>query len=550
MKRIMSPSLWTLPALLALALLCVWPVLAATEQQDDAPTKPYGADEARARTKLPARWITTDHSKHEALQGNFTSGPEVTKACLSCHNEAAKQVHQTIHWTWLCPHDEKHEMGKYGLTLNNFCVAVPSNEPRCTSCHVGYGFKDASFDFSDPTKVDCLVCHEQTGTYKKFPAGAGNPVTKPTVFPGNGKEYLPPDWNKVAQSVARPSRKNCGDCHFMGGGGDGVKHGDLDSSLYNPDKELDVHMAADGANFTCVRCHTTDAHKIAGRCYKNPAHVDRRSLIDDDQMTRIACESCHTATPHKPGVKANDHTDKVACQACHIPTMARAKPTKMWWDWSQAGKKKDGKPYTVDGPLGKHIYDTKKGDFRWEMNVVPEYRWFNGTMLYVTLDDEIDPAQVVELNWPVGGYDDSNSRIYPFKMHRGKQPYNSGRNRMVIPHLFGKDDAAYWKTYDWNKAIAAGQAYKGLEYSGEYDFVETAYFYPTTHMVAPEDKALACESCHSSSGRLVKLAGFYMPGRDHFGIIDTLGYAAAILALLAVLGHGLVRYVAGKRRSS
>src|SRR3546814_5072698 len=30
----------------------------------------------------------------------ISSGPEVTKACLVCHTEAAKQIHQTEHWNW------------------------------------------------------------------------------------------------------------------------------------------------------------------------------------------------------------------------------------------------------------------------------------------------------------------------------------------------------------------------------------------------------------------------------------------------------------------
>ena len=34
---------------------------------------------------------TSDHTKFKALQQEFNSGPEVTKACLSCHTEAAKQ---------------------------------------------------------------------------------------------------------------------------------------------------------------------------------------------------------------------------------------------------------------------------------------------------------------------------------------------------------------------------------------------------------------------------------------------------------------------------
>ena len=42
---------------------------------------------------------TADHSKFKELDKNFKTGPEVTKACLSCHTEAAKQVHKTPHWT-------------------------------------------------------------------------------------------------------------------------------------------------------------------------------------------------------------------------------------------------------------------------------------------------------------------------------------------------------------------------------------------------------------------------------------------------------------------
>ena len=43
---------------------------------------------------------TTDHGKLEELDREFKSGPEVTKACLSCHTEAAKQLHDTKHWKW------------------------------------------------------------------------------------------------------------------------------------------------------------------------------------------------------------------------------------------------------------------------------------------------------------------------------------------------------------------------------------------------------------------------------------------------------------------
>ena len=513
---------------------------AHAKQADQAP----GRKMAIQATKKAQLWITADHSKHEILQQDFKSGPEVTKACLSCHSEAASQFHKTIHWTWLDPNVKKEmRIGKAGITINNFCIAVHGNEPRCTSCHAGYGWKDPSFNFADQSKVDCLICHEQTGTYKKFPAGAGNPVDKPKVFKGNGKTYLPPDWNKVAQSVGRPTRKNCGTCHFFGGGGDGVKHGDMDSSLMKPNKTLDVHMGFDGQNFDCVRCHTTVVHQIAGRTYATPAASHRKSLIEDDLAAKITCESCHSNIPHKPGVKANDHTDKVACQTCHISEFARVNPTKIWWDWSKAGDKRNGKPYKVKGPLGKPTYFTKKGEMKWIKNAEPEYFWYNGSIEAITAKDVIDPSKVVQINWPVGSKDDPNSRIAPFKVHRGKQPYDKMNKTLLIPHLFGKKGSdAYWANYDWKMALASGMKKAGLPFSGEFDWIQTSYIFPTTHMVAPKDQSLSCTECHDrSESRLADLNGFYMPGRDRSKAVDILGWIAVVGSLAGVGIHGLGR---------
>lgn len=429
---------------------------------------------------------------------------------------------------------------------------MKSNEARCTSCHAGYGWKGKDFDFTDQNKVDCLVCHEQTGTYKKFPAGAGNPVSQPTVFKGNGKTYMPPDYNKVAQSVSRPGRKNCGTCHFFGGGGDGVKHGDLDSSLFKPNKALDVHMGTDGQNFDCVRCHSTTLHNIAGRVYATPAATERKSLIQDDLASKITCESCHSHTPHKNHAKANDHTDRVACQSCHIPAFARVNPTKLWWDWSKAGDKKDGKNYKLKDELGKPSYDTMKGEFKWEKNVQPEYFWYNGSIKHVTVKDKIDPSRPVALSEPVGSPDDPNARIFPFKVHRGTLPYDKVNKTMTIPHLFpkGKDDqTAYWKGYDWDKAIASGMNYAGVPYSGEFDFVETSYVFPTTHMVAPRENVVACNECHNSTqSRLAGIAGVYMPGRDNVRPLDIIGWIAVFGALVGVLVHGFTRMFTNGRK--
>ncbi len=507
-----------------------------------------GRESARKKVEDKAHWNTTDHSKHKVLQQAFKSGPEVTKACLTCHTEASLQFHKTIHWTWMDPNStEKEKRGKGGYAINNFCINMLSNEPRCTSCHAGYGWKDKTFDFKDQSRVDCLVCHEQTGTYKKFPAGAGYPVDKPTLFPENNVTFMPPDYNKVAQSVGLPGRKNCGTCHFFGGGGDGVKHGDLDSSLFKPTKSLDVHMGLDGRDFPCVRCHSTSLHNIAGRVYSTPAAQDRESLVENDLASKITCESCHTSTPHMDNKKANDHTDKVACQSCHIPTFARVNPTKMRWDWSKGGKLKDGKPYEEIGSLGKPVYISKKGEMVWEKNVKPQYFWYNGSIKHLTVRDTIDPTSVVNVNEPLGSMDDKRSRIFPFKVHQGKQPYDKVNKNLLVAHLFPRnpdDKAAYWKGFDWPKAIETGMAYAGIPYSGEYDFVETTYVYPTTHMVAPASQVVSCRECHTrTDGRLMHLSGFYMPGRDHNRLIDVLGWGILSLTLAGVLLHALGRIV-------
>lgn len=504
---------------------------------------------AGATVKKTPLLSTTDHGKHAVLQKDFSTPEEVTAACLTCHNEAANQIHKTLHWTWRAPASaagKEGKEGKGGLTFNNFCIAIPTNEARCTSCHIGFGWKNNTFDFTSQNSVDCIVCHDATGTYKKFPTAAGYPVVEKKVF--EGKTFTPPDYKRIAASVGKPGRENCGSCHFYGGGGDAVKHGDIDSSLASPSRKLDVHLSPDGGDFSCQRCHTTQAHDIAGRKYATPAFAQRTPLTKDDTASRIACESCHTPTPHPAGHKANDHTDKVSCQACHIPAFARELPTKTAWDWSTAGKKKDGKPYVEKGDHGMTIYDSKKGDFIWQKNVTPVYRWYSGRMEHMLLTDVADPSKPIEITKIIGDPSDPGSRIMPFKEHRGKQPFDVQNKTFVVPHLFGADDAAYWKNYDWKKAVEAGQKSLGLPFSGEYAFVDTLYYYPTTHMVAPKEDGVACVSCHSRDSLLQGVEGVWMPGRDAHPLVDWLGRLFVVGALGGVGVHGSMRYLIRRKK--
>ncbi|MHC4207548.1 MAG: cytochrome c3 family protein, partial [Planctomycetota bacterium] len=315
-----------------------------------------------AVTDLAAAQV--NHSLFAPLKKDFQTASEVTEACLGCHPDTANQVMQTTHWTWEYITQDGQQLGKKNV-INNYCVAISSNEPRCTSCHVGYGYKNAeTFAQMGETAVDCLVCHDQSGTYKKFPAGSGEPAYEEKFFPGGfgepyGKVWNPVDLKLAAQSVGMPTRKNCGTCHFNGGGGANVKHGDLDVSMYDPNSAVDVHMAAEGANMTCQSCHTTVEHKIAGGRYE----------MDFHGATGLqSCTTCHTEHQHALNI-IDQHTDKVACQTCHIPVYAKEQYVKTWWDWSTAGELKDGEGEfegrkvwkVVKDENGNKVYMSNKG---------------------------------------------------------------------------------------------------------------------------------------------------------------------------------------------
>ena len=419
-----------------------------------------------------AVFAVTDHA--DFIQGPLTSGPEVTEKCLECHENAAKDVMKTTHWSWSSVqtiNGKEVDRGKKNA-INNFCVSINANWPRCTSCHIGYGWENADFDFNDSSRVDCLICHDTTATYKKSPAGAGLP--DPSL-----------DLLYIARHIGKPQRENCGSCHFFGGGGDAVKHGDLDSSMDYPEQETDVHMAVDGLNFNCQNCHQTKDHFISGNAM----------VVSPSSQNHIGCTNCHTEKPHNEAL-IDQHLDRVACQTCHIPTFAKAVPTKTSWDWSTAGQDIKGNP----DPLGKPTYVKKKGNFTWGINIVPTYAWYMGKAGAYLPGETIDPQGVTKLSYPLGNRNDISAKIYPFKVHTGKQIYDLRNNYLITPQVFGKD--GFWETFDWDKASRAGMDASGLPYSGEYGFAETIMYWRINHMVAPKEQTLGCLDCHGEKGRM------------------------------------------------
>ena len=547
-----------LPAALAGAIMLALTAGAGAEEAA-TPRAPEGP-----RAVMGEHASTADHSKFEILKKQFASGPEVTGACLSCHTEASDQVMHSIHFKWDFTHPATgQKLGKSNV-INSFCGSVAGNEPRCTSCHAGYGWEDMSQPPpQQSTAVDCLACHDRSGQYTKTATGAGHPPLDP-VKPGTstitGAPAWPVDLTKAAQSVGLPGRDNCGNCHFYGGGGDNVKHGDLSSALYMPSRAVDVHMSPEGENMSCSTCHVSNQHQWAGSRYAvnavDPHH--EKPLKPGERRDVATCESCHGEAPHPAslkGMKLNDHTDKIACQTCHIPEFARGGvATKTFWDWSTAGRlDAEGKPiaehgFTQSDGAELHTYLSTKGDFRWEEDVKPYYAWFDGQVEYTTADRVIDPSKTVDVNVIDGTPGSASSRIWPFKRMEGRQAYDSEAMRLVYTHVWGpKTDSAFWTNFDWSKAIEAGMKAAGQPYSGKFGFVDTYMYWPITHMVAPASEAVKCGECHAPGGRMEGLAGVFLPGSDATGWAGLLGRILLALAVLGVALHGAIRIFAGKR---
>ncbi len=415
---------------------------------------------------------TPDHSILVSLKDK-PSPQEVTRTCLSCHPKVGQDLLKTAHWNWkgysptLVGYEHRTDIS-LKLMVNNYCVAIGPNLQQCMSCHIGYGGVDDRYDFKNPANIDCLVCHDTTGPYRKDPNKGGLP--DPSL-----------DLVAVSQKVGRPSRQACGSCHFYSGGAANAKHGDLEPALAEMNTPIDMHMGT--LNMRCQDCHTTAEHRIAGMSLTAPAVEGR-----------VTCEKCHGSTPH--GVAGplsrhlDDHIRDIACETCHIPSFARLTPTLLRRDYSAAGQDRPD----VRDRYGMPTYDKKFGALTWGKDLVPTYLWYDGTRNASLVGDKIDVSSPVVLNAPVGEKRSPAARIYPFKVHSGVQPYDTENKTLALPNFL--ED--YWVSFDWAKAIAEGMKKVGLPYSGKYGFAETRMYSSIHHEVVSAKKALGCSDCHSS----------------------------------------------------
>jgi len=487
---------------LAVGLVLSGPMLAA---DDPEPRYPLPRDQIELIAEVAA---DNGLDVHEQF---FSEQPyEGTASCLLCHEESGRQMLDSGHFNWAGEIQgiigfEGIEAGKRDL-LNNFCIATATNEGRCTQCHVGVGWKDNSFDFDDPENVDCLVCHDQTGRYKKAKTLAGAP--DPSV-----------DLQAVALGMrvgAEPKRAACIGCHAFAGGGDNVKHGDISSDMVATTRDFDVHMGVNGADMNCVDCHSANHDPKSGEVNHGMAGMALHSVYEGSMRDCTDChgsqKSVHRGTGTNSFLFFDGWHERLACQTCHIPAIARKKPTKTEWYWSDAGQNVN--PIPIDARTGKPTYDKKKGTFRWQTNVRPALRWYNGSWerMLVNLSDQYDEVPI-PLATPQGDYNDPNAMIYPFKRMIGDQPVDPVTRTVMVPHLFGTAGGPnpYWGKFDWQLALRDGANVTGQPFSGEVAFENTEMFLTVNHEVAPASAALGagglmtgCQDCHGRSDGAVE----------------------------------------------
>ena len=107
---------------------------------------------------------------------------------------------------------------------------------------------------------------------------------------------------------------------------------------------------------------------------------------------------------------------------------------------------------------------------------------------------------MTSLNTPQGSIADADAKIWPFKVHSARQPFDVVNQYLLVPMTAG--EGGFWDTYDWESAFRLNEPNSGLAFSGEYGFAPTVMYWSLSHMVQPKEEALQCTDCHGASGRM------------------------------------------------
>jgi hypothetical protein len=410
-------------------------------------------------------------------EGLIYTGPDT---CLECHYDHALDVFDSTHYQWkgIAPDmiNQNGELqGKQAGAVNTYCGNITGNWQGCSSCHVGRGAEpETTPTVAQLENIDCLICHQEAYKRKKID-GVMQPDTANMSI----------SMDEAVQTVHKPTRTTCLQCHAKAGGGDAVKRGDLAlASAETTDAHYDVHMAITGADLNCQACHVPEYHRFPGK------GSDIRPTDLDLDLT-CASSSCHSSTPHDYS-EINRHTAKVACQTCHIPVFGKNaddseadEATEMHRSW-QAGSDHSTSPL--------HPVTAKAND------QIPLYRhWNRASDNYLLFDEVYEDLETgtYHTSVPDGDVDDWNSKLYPFKYKTSDYPIRTASNQLIA-----LDTSVFFATADAEAATVSGLTNMGFSPSDEYRWVVTDTYQLLNHQVSPADDALTCTACHMNTARM------------------------------------------------
>lgn len=398
---------------------------------------------------------------HSMIAGPFNELSEVTSQCLICHPKQGEDILRSSHWNWkrtrnINGRDEVYSK-KNGLTT--FALAAGANPTQCLTCHISGNLLDQKFDPTSAVNIDCLVCHDTTGTYKR---SAGRPAQSVDLL-------------LVAKNVGKPTPGNCMTCHGTGEKATGRK---IHSGI-----ERDIHLQESGASMNCQSCHPSE-----GR------HAFTRTLTSSPGLKRsTGCAVCHTEAPHKQS-RLNNHAEIISCKTCHIPKYGIDTPAVFSWNWI-SNKTEPVFQYNqwTSSPLidGNGIFQAK--------NIQPVYLWDNGTDEVYQRGAKAIAGVGNVLQQPTPRT--SQSKISPFSVTYGTQLIDAKYRYLISPTLSPNGTMEFLNN-NWNDAAKDGMNKLRLPFSGEAVFTTTVTYRRVNHGSVPAAEALDCMDCHGKLNRL------------------------------------------------
>lgn len=391
---------------------------------------------------------TVQAGAHASIPGPFTTSAEANQQCITCHETRADDLRKSIHWNWERERvvNGQTTRSQKATDLTRFALAAAANREACRRCHISTlpgGQQPVSQD--PPTDINCLICHDTTGTYQP--------------------EVQETELEKIVRAVGKPSARNCRSCHDQQCG----LTPDTDKTI-----TADVHLQRHG--FTCQRCHPGNGH-----------HEFKRTLAKTTGPTKTeGCASCHTQAPHLLA-RLNQHATLIGCQSCHIPEYGNNSPAVISWNRLLSDSKE-----TTYQAGSKRLFDQ---GFILGQHVTPLYFWDNGSERAYTRGEKIQPEQTTLLQGP--GPRTPASKIMPFTVQYGTQLYDSKYRYLISPKL-SQAEAPFLNTEKRTLSIKEGMDAIRLPYSGQYGFTTTAGYRRLNHGVVAADKALDCMNCHGA----------------------------------------------------